>query len=277
MAMVSTYNDRASQSHSDLKIGEDYKQIPNDQKVQEIENFPLFLAEIKAAIGDRELSIAVPGKEGDMIAFTAEKVPQINEIVDHVNVSLTSFSSLDTGRPLTFHKVMSYDLMNRRNNETDHHTSIKGSLESVDLYIERGMDASKLILGIAFYAKWFTTQAGVQCDGPIGCPTAVLESADGSDTGLSGAVTFEAANHVEGDFLNAIRNGKEDSEAGGQWFWDADKSVFWTWDTPELIARKFDEIVKPKGLGGVMAWSLAQDSYDWSRFKAMQAGVQGLA
>ena len=68
--------------------GEDWKQIPNDQKVQEIEQFPLLLQEIKAAIGDRELSIAVPGREVDMIAFTAEKVPLINEAVDHVNVSL---------------------------------------------------------------------------------------------------------------------------------------------------------------------------------------------
>lgn len=75
-----------SRIDSNWEIGEDYKQIPNDQKVQEIDNFPLFLAEIKAAIGDRELSIAVPGKEGDMIAFTAEKVPEINAIVDHVNV-----------------------------------------------------------------------------------------------------------------------------------------------------------------------------------------------
>lgn len=68
--------------------GEDYKEIPNDQKVQEIENFPKLLQEIKTAIGDKELSIAVPGKEGDMIAFTAEQVPKINEIVDHVNVSI---------------------------------------------------------------------------------------------------------------------------------------------------------------------------------------------
>lgn len=67
--------------------GDDYKQIPNDQKVQEIENFPKLLQAIKTAIGDKELSIAVPGKEGDMIAFTAEQVPKINEIVDHVNVS----------------------------------------------------------------------------------------------------------------------------------------------------------------------------------------------
>lgn len=76
-----------------MNLGEDYKQIPNDQKVQEIENYPLFLAEIKAAIGDRELSIAVPGKEGDMIAFTAAKVSEINAVVDHVNVRTISFSS----------------------------------------------------------------------------------------------------------------------------------------------------------------------------------------
>jgi chitinase len=69
--------------------GQDYKQIPNDQKVQEIDQYPLLLKEIKAAIGDKELSIAVPGKEGDMIAFTAEKVPEINAVVDHVNVSTT--------------------------------------------------------------------------------------------------------------------------------------------------------------------------------------------
>lgn len=55
--------------------------------MQEIENFPKLLQEIKTAIGDKELSIAVPGKEGDMIAYTAEQVPKINEIVDHVNVS----------------------------------------------------------------------------------------------------------------------------------------------------------------------------------------------
>lgn len=172
---------------------------------------------------------------------------------------------------------MSYDLMNRRNNETSHHSGIQDSIRSIDLYIERGMDASKLILGFAFYAKWFTTQPGAQCNGPIGCPTAVLETSDGTDTGLSGAVTFEAANHVEGDFLNAIQNGQEDAEGGGQWYWDSAKGVFWTWDTPNLITRKFEEIVVPKGLGGVMAWSLAQDSYDWSRFEAMQAGVQNMS
>ena len=67
--------------------GQDYGQIPNEQKVSEIETYPLLLVEIKAAIGKRELSIAVPGREADMIAFTAEQVPKIDKTVDSINVS----------------------------------------------------------------------------------------------------------------------------------------------------------------------------------------------
>ena len=47
----------------------------------------MLLQEIKSAIGDKELSIAVPGLERDMIAFTPEQVPKINAAVDVVNVS----------------------------------------------------------------------------------------------------------------------------------------------------------------------------------------------
>ncbi|OAQ68028.1 chitinase [Pochonia chlamydosporia 170] len=237
--------------------GQDYKQIPNDKKVSEIETYPLLLQEIKAAIGDKELSIAVPGKEGDMIAFTAEQVPKIDKAVDFVN-------------------VMTYDIMNRRDNVTNHHTSVVDSAHTIDVYIQRGMTPSKMNLGFAFYAKYFTTKDGAQCTGPTGCPTAVLEAADGSDTGLSGAVTFEVENYNNANFLKALQNGKEDSDKGGQWYWDSATKQYWTWDTPNLIARKFKEIAAAKKLGGVFAWSLAQDSHDWSHFKAMQAGVKTL-
>lgn len=67
--------------------GQDYRQTPNSEKVWEIDAFPLFLQEIKSAIGDAELSIAAPGRVEDMIAYTAENVAQINTIVDYVNVS----------------------------------------------------------------------------------------------------------------------------------------------------------------------------------------------
>ena len=66
--------------------GQDYRQTPNDKKTGEIEAYALLLAEIKAAIGDKELSIAIPGKKVDMIAFTEAEVPKIDKAVDFINV-----------------------------------------------------------------------------------------------------------------------------------------------------------------------------------------------
>ncbi|GJN66620.1 chitinase 18-11 [Purpureocillium lilacinum] len=234
--------------------GQDYRQTPNDKKTGEIEAYALLLAEIKAAIGDKELSIAIPGKKVDMIAFTEAEVPKIDKAVDFIN-------------------VMTYDIMNRRDTVTNHHTSVEDSKATIDTYIGLGMTPSKMNLGFAFYAKWFTTSG--QCSTPTGCQTVTLENPDGSDPGLSGATTFERENFNE-EFTRVLQNGKADEAKGGQWYWDSATSKYWTWDTPEFIAKKFSDIVKAKGLGGVFAWSLAQDSHDWSHFKAMQEGVRGL-
>lgn len=299
--------------------GYDYKQVPNSDITSEIETYPLLLQAIKSAIGTKELSIAVPGLERDMIAYTAETVPTIDAAVDFVN-------------------VMTYDLMNRRDLTTKHHTDIKGSLAAIQAYLDRGMTAAKMNMGIAFYAKYFALPANSTCTGPIGCPIVLAEDAEGQDTGTSGAMTFEASSMpvdvdpstlTAGDgscgtgttflcsgaatsgsccsqygfcgdttahcgtgcqkdygtctdetskttsesFADALNNGQLDAEAGGMWYIDTEASLFWTWDTPELITQKFTDIIAAKGLGGIMAWSLAEDSYKWEHLKAMQDGV----
>ncbi|KAL2891406.1 Endochitinase 1 [Ceratocystis lukuohia] len=152
--------------------GEDYKQVSNDES--EVETYPLLLAEIKKAIGDKELSIAVPGLERDMMAYTPEKVVAINAVVDYVN-------------------VMTYDFINRRDAVSGHHSSIKDSLAAIDAYIKRGFPSSKLNLGIGFYAKYFTLQDPKSCTQAIGCPLVLAERDDGGDTGTSGVRTFEAS------------------------------------------------------------------------------------
>lgn len=172
---------------------------------------------------------------------------------------------------------MSYDLMNRRDNVTKHHTDVEGSLTAVNNYLAIGMPAAKANLGFAYYAKWFTT-AGDCGSQPLGCPTALLENPDGTDTGKSGAVTFETSPpdvpaNVLSSWATAYANGVLDSSAGGEYYFDAANSIFWTWDTTDLIARKFTEIVEAKGLGGVMAWSLGEDSADWSHIRAMKDGL----
>ena len=150
--------------------------MPNSDKVSEIETYPEFLAELRKAIGNKTLSIAVPGRKQDMIAFTKETGPKIWKSVDMVN-------------------VMTYDLMNRRDNVTNHHTGVQGSLDTVNAYMDMGLDPAKVNLGFAYYAKWFTTDPNSDCDThPIGCKVVKLENDDGSDNGKSGALTFEASN-----------------------------------------------------------------------------------
>ncbi|KAI1003502.1 hypothetical protein K3495_g4703 [Podosphaera aphanis] len=294
--------------------GEDYRKIPNSDKVGEIETYPLLLAEIRAAIGPGKLlTIATPGKKGDMIAYTPEKAPSIWASVDWVN-------------------VMTYDLMNRRDTVTSHHSGIRQSLEIIDYYInDLRLDPQKINLGFSMYAKWFTLDLSVPCENGLGCKTALLENPNGTDTGLSGAITFEASNYAGipnnltestdtscgptsfhfcaanlccsqygfcGDtpshctgcqgpaygsgcttpsitslFQTAMANGIKDEAEGGQYYFDRENKIFWTWDTPELIARKFTDIVAARNLGGVMAWSLGEDSFDFSHILALQRGV----
>ncbi|KAF4963544.1 hypothetical protein FSARC_8449 [Fusarium sarcochroum] len=291
--------------------GQDHKQVPNYRKTYQIETFPKLLKEIKKSIGDKELSIAVPGLERDMIAYIPSKIPLINECVDFVN-------------------VMAYDLMNRRDHYTTHHASIQGAASAIDRYISLGFPASKLVVGIPFYAKWFITKKGHTCTQPMGCPIESLENPkNGSDTGKSGFMTFEATSFaappakltitpdntcgvgtvfkctgssccggsgwcgptsahcgsscqfsygkcdgvdISSSFHKALKNGYTDRKNGGQWYWDLETRVFWSWDTPELILKKISFLADTRGVTSVMAWALALDSNDWSHLDAMQRG-----
>ncbi|KAH1598465.1 hypothetical protein V6Z88_003754 [Aspergillus fumigatus] len=295
--------------------GGDYIEVPNGRKIDEVELYPLFLQAIREAIGpDKLLSISVPGKSADMIAFTKEQSSKIWPSVDMVN-------------------VMSYDLMNRRDKVTNHHTSVVGSLDAIKAYEEIGLDTAKINLGFAYYAKWFMTDPKSNCnEHPLRCGVLALENPDGSDAGTSGTLTFEKSAmaaapgnlkvsadgtcgfskgtkcpagsccsqygycgtgndfcqagclsdygeckgiSVIDSWRRASKGGKTDEQAGGQYFWDKQASLFWTWDTPELITRKFKEIVDAEKLGGVMAWSLGEDSLSWEHLKAMQDCLRG--
>lgn len=297
--------------------GADYKTVPNTEKVWEIDAFPLLLEATRKAIGqDKLLSIAVPGLERDMMAFTADTMPKIVPLVDWFG-------------------IMTYDFMNRRDNFTKHHSDLVGSRDSIQRYLDLGLPAAKATLGFAFYAKYFTIDPKSNCaTEPLGesCKTVALELADGSDNGLSGALTFEPSsvgttaptNLTESpdgtcggttgykcsagnccssggwcgnseahcglscqagwgqcngltaiqSWQNALATPVVDEANGGHYFLDRNASLFWTWDEPVHIERKFDEIIDVLGVANVMAWSLAEDSLDWRHLFAIQDGVK---
>ncbi|KAF2475827.1 glycoside hydrolase [Lindgomyces ingoldianus] len=235
--------------------GEDYKDVPNADKAWEIEAYPKLLFEIRNAIGATKIiSAAVPGLPRDMIAFTKNTVPELNKYIDFFN-------------------IMTYDLMNRRDNVTKHHTGVNLSLEAIDAYIERGVPPAKANLGFAFYVKWFKTDPNTPCNvEPIGCNTELLEDPlTGADLGKAGAFSWHdrVPPELSESFKLALANGAYDHINGGHYFWDPTEHIWWTWDTPEAIRKKIPSIVAKKNLGGVFAWGLGEDAEDWDHLKAL--------
>ncbi|KAL4753663.1 hypothetical protein BDW72DRAFT_190871 [Aspergillus terricola var. indicus] len=239
--------------------GEDYKRIPNSEKFWEIAAYPQLLAEIRAAIPDKLITAAVPGLPRDMLAFTRETIPSISASVDFLN-------------------VMTYDLMNRRDTVTKHHTGLQLSLESIDAYLDAGMPPEKLNLGFAYYVKWFKTVPGEQCaKQPIGCPTVLMENPDtGADLGQAGAFSWndQVPNELAASFEKAETNGEYDPVGGGYYFWDSEENIFWSWDTADAIQRKFPAILEERNLGGVFAWGLGEDAPNFAHLKATTAGLR---
>jgi GH18 family chitinase len=240
--------------------GEDYKQIPNSEKEWEIAAYPLLLASLRIALGPSKLiSAAVPGLPRDLLAFTPTTIPQIMSSVDFLN-------------------IMTYDLMNRRDNVTKHHTGIQNSLEAIDAYLDRGVPSEKMNLGFAFYVKCFKTDADADCTTtPIGCKTALMEDpTTGHDLGKAGAFSWhdEVPAELAASFDRAVTEGRYDGKGGGHYYFDVGENLFWSWDTPDALTKKFPAIVEGKGLGGVFAWGLGEDAPKFEHLRTTNGGVR---
>jgi GH18 family chitinase len=248
-----------SQHHSGN--GEDYKKVTNAEKAWEVEAYPKLLSEIRAALGpEKIMSAAVPGLTRDMMAFTKDTIPRISASLDFFN-------------------IMTYDLMNRRDNITKHHTGIQLSLESINAYLENGVPANKANLGFGFYVKYFKTDPNAGCDeNPIGCKTPLMEDPEtGADLGQTGGFSWHdnVPSELSNSFEKALASGQYDSEGGGHYYWDPEENLWWTWDTPAAILEKFPAIMEKKELGGVFAWGLGEDANDWAHLKALSEGWRG--
>lgn len=240
--------------------GEDYKVVPNKAKEWEIGAYPLLLAELRQALGPRKIiSAAVPGLPRDMMAFSSQTVPRIMRHVDFFN-------------------VMTYDLMNRRDSVTRHHTGILNSLEAIDAYISAGAAPQRLNLGFAFYVKWFKTthDACSKTVSHLGCPTLLLEDPKtGADMGRAGSFSWHdpVPSELGDSFKRALESGNYDDKGGGYYYWDEHEDIFWTFETVDAMHRKFPVLVDNKRLGGVFAWGLGEDAPLYEHFQAMASAV----
>ncbi|ROT36555.1 chitinase 18-4 [Sodiomyces alkalinus F11] len=240
--------------------GEDYKEVPNSEKEWQIEAYPLLLEALRRTLGPSKLiSAAVPGLRRDLIAFTESTTPRIADQLDFIN-------------------VMTYDLMNRRDNVTKHHTGVSNSLAAIDAYLERGVPAEKLNLGFAFYVKWVETGPCPDPANPVGCPTLLLEDPEmGADLGRTGGFSWHdpVPEGEAASFARALKGGRYDEREGGHYYWDEEEHRWWTFDTLDAILRKFPLIVDQRALGGVFAWGLGEDAPKFEHLQAVSKGLRG--
>jgi len=165
---------------------------------------------------------------------------------------------------------MTYDLFNRRDNVTMHHTGIDNSLVAIDTYLTNGVPPEKANLGFAFYVKWYRTEDN--CQEPVGCKTVLMEDPKtGNDLGKCGSFSWhdKVPKDLEKSFHTALDNRVWDND--GNYYWDAEEKIFWSWDTPASMAEKFPIIVKSRKLGGIFAWGLGEDADAFLHLKTLNA------
>ncbi len=150
--------------------------------------------------------------------------------------------------------LMTYDFHNSLTPTTGHHAALSRSATSaasersieraVGQYLAAGVPPRKLIVGVPFYGRAF---AGVHAD----------------NHGLDQAyVRYEADfpwSRLVADFID--RNGYVrywDATADVPYLWNAQTSVFISYDDPQSLAIKA-RFVKAHGLGGIMYWEQSQD------------------
>lgn len=202
-----------------------------------------------------------------MIAFTNSTLPMIKQSVDFLN-------------------IMTYDLMNRRDTRTKHHSGVTESSSSLRNYSDRGISVRHMNLGLGFYIKWFKTVDDANCArlAGLGCSTQLMEDPiTGADLGKAGAFAWhdDVPSELAQSFQRAMENGIDDGKElqfEGHYFMDYEEQIFWSWDSPNSIGKKLDRILQDiSDVGGIFAWGLGEDAPRFEHLKSVNGVLENVA
>ncbi|MET0498011.1 MAG: glycoside hydrolase family 18 protein [Steroidobacteraceae bacterium] len=131
---------------------------------------------------------------------------------------------------------------------------------AINTWISRGFPASKLNLGLAFYARGWS---GVPNGGARGLYQPVSGPSPSFPFSQQEGVAFYKELKAAGLLTNS--NVYFDTITASAWLYDG--SNFYGLEVPHSLRYKL-EYVKQKGLGGIMIYSLEDDDADSTLFKA---------
>lgn len=170
-----------------------------------------------------------------------------------------SYNTTAINSYLDWVNVMAYDYHGSWESETGEHATLydpsRPNLNTdygVSNWLSSGLDATKLVMGLAFYGKsWVLSSLS---NTGIGAPT----SSYYEDITYSDIVTFNTNSSVVV---------VQDNTTVCMYSYNTASLVWIGYDSPTTIASKV-QYAKNKSVGGYFAWNLAQDDSNWSLAKA---------
>ncbi|SMB95073.1 glycosyl hydrolase family 18 protein [Deinococcus hopiensis] len=228
----------------------------NSVSAQDNQNFTLLLQEFRRQLNAYKpgllLTIAAPGGP-DKIANQSPSA--YKDAVDWVNLMTYDFrGAWDATGPTNFHSNLYPDPQSPGVAPAKTY-----SVDStVQAFLNAGMPANKLVVGIPFYGRGWT--------GVPSTNNGLYQSATGAAHGTyeNGYEDFKVLKDAPGTVYRSSVTGQ---------MWKYDGTNFWSYDDPQVITTK-TAYIKQKGLGGAMAWSLDGDDSTGTLAKAIANGLK---
>ena len=228
----------------------------NSSSPQDKQNFTLLLQEFRRQLNAVRagylLTIAAPGGPDKI---TNQEPAAYKDAVDWVNIMTYDFrGAWDATGPTNFHS-------NLYPSPQDPGVGVVKSYSvdtSVNAFLNAGMPASKLVIGLPFYGRGWK--------GVPSTNNGLYQSATGAATG-----TYEAGYEDFKVLKSAPGTIYRDTVTKQMWKYDG--TNFWSYDDPEVMAIK-TAYIKAKGLGGAMIWSLDGDDAQGTLAKAIATGLK---
>ena len=163
---------------------------------------------------------------------------------------LANTNMADVQKHLDFVNLMTYDFHGSWTNRTGHHTNLLASSAApssapsghagVQRFLGTGVPADKLILGAAFYGRWWT-----------GVSPADQRGRYQSYATAQGTLPYDslAAHYIDQNGFTRYW----DDAAQAPYLWNAETRAFITYDDPASLRAKA-EYAREHGLGGIMYW-----------------------
>lgn len=197
---------------------------------------------LRAEFGDKLVTSAIGAGESKINAANYGGAAQYVDFYMVMNYDY--FGAWNKNGPTAPHSPLyEYDGIPDAAFNTDH---------SIQLLMDKGIPADKLLLGIGFYGRGWT---GVSQSAPGGSASG---PADGFEAGMEDYRVLKNSCPPTGTIA-----GTAYAHCGSDW---------WSYDTPETIATKMNYL-EQHGLGGTFFWELGGDTSDGELIEAIDSNL----